>query len=201
MLEYKILSYYHKNIEGKGDYYVHPEYIWKECYLREWARMVNGAFVTHPYKTEEISLNPSFAIHSIKRLSDGEIFTVGDEIEKFDIGTDNTYIVKSIEPGGSYADGALFTLTPKEYTENDLLISLNNKRLKVYKHMELDKWNEFILQDPLTWPKAPGRYVIYREKCDKTHFEQWNGTGWSSSNNSCTHYMELSTPKKTNVFF
>jgi hypothetical protein len=43
-----------------------------------WSRNVNGYPVTGPYSTEAILENSLYKIHSVKRISDGEIFTVGD---------------------------------------------------------------------------------------------------------------------------
>lgn len=77
--KYEILSYYFKNISGKGDYYVDPTYIWYETHKGNgrWSRQ---GHVTKPYTTEEISNHNGYGIHSVKRLSDGEIFTIGDEL-------------------------------------------------------------------------------------------------------------------------
>ena len=46
-------------------------------------------------------------------------------------------------------------------------------------------------------PKEAGRYLVYREKCGKTHFEVWNGSGWASNNNDISHYMIVEIPQKT----
>lgn len=43
-------------------------------------------------------------------------------------------------------------------------------------------------------PPKPDRYLIYREKCGKMHFEQWNGSGWASSNGDCTHWCKPGKP-------
>jgi len=75
------LSYYAKNISGKGDYYVDPTYIWYEAHKGNgrWSRQ---GHVTKPFTTKEISNHNCFGIHSVKRLSDGEIFTIGDELKE-----------------------------------------------------------------------------------------------------------------------
>jgi len=62
-------------------------------------------------------------------------------------------------------------------------------------------WVEYDKNDRDTFPKTPGRYLIYREKCDKLHFEHYNGTGWSSSNNDCTHYAVVPKPSKKRIIF
>ena len=43
-------------------------------------------------------------------------------------------------------------------------------------------------------PLKPGRYLVYRQKCDKWHQEVWNGTGWASNNSDITHYIDVKTP-------
>jgi hypothetical protein len=78
--DYEILSYYAKNISGKGNDYVDNEYIWLKTSINsdKWSRL---GHITSPYTTEEITNHNGYGIHSIKRLSDGEIFTIGDKIE------------------------------------------------------------------------------------------------------------------------
>ena len=44
-----------------------------------WSRNINGYPTTVPYTLEDILKNDLYTIHSVKRLSDGEIFTVGDK--------------------------------------------------------------------------------------------------------------------------
>ena len=58
-------------------------------------------------------------------------------------------------------------------------------------------WNKYSFQDKESHPPKSGRYLIYREKCDKMHFEHWNGKGWSSSNNDCTHWVNVTKPSKS----
>lgn len=55
-------------------------------------------------------------------------------------------------------------------------------------------WTRFNKNNRDTYPKKAGKYLIYRKGCDKMHFEQWNGNGWASSNNDCTHYCSPNTP-------
>lgn len=45
-----------------------------------WCRNSNGVAVTVPYTYNGILSNPLYNIHSVKRLSDGEVFTVGDMV-------------------------------------------------------------------------------------------------------------------------
>lgn len=82
--EYEILSFYAKNIGDKDE--VNKHYIWYETSKGSnlWSRMQN---ITSPYTTEEILKNKNYAIHSVRRLSDGEVFTIGDEINFNNIGT------------------------------------------------------------------------------------------------------------------
>ena len=56
------------------------------------------------------------------------------------------------------------------------------------------KWVVYDFYKPNTHPNKAGKYLIYRSKCKKMHFEQWNGSGWSSSNNDCTHYTLIEPP-------
>ena len=58
-------------------------------------------------------------------------------------------------------------------------------------------WIEYSWENRHSHPPTGGRYLIYRAKCDKMHFEQWNGSGWSSSNNDCTHWANPQTPTMT----
>lgn len=82
--KFQILSYYAKNISGKGDNYVDPEYIWTERLpgkQGQWAQFRNNEWITGTYTTEEITNHNGYGIHSVKRLSDGEVFTIGDKIK------------------------------------------------------------------------------------------------------------------------
>ena len=45
-----------------------------------------------------------------------------------------------------------------------------------------------------THPPRAGRYLVYRQKCNKWHQEVWNDTGWASNNNDITHYIDVVTP-------
>jgi len=55
-------------------------------------------------------------------------------------------------------------------------------------------WIKYSWENKESHPPRAGRYLIYRAKCDKMHFEQWNGSGWSSSNNDCTHWSKPQKP-------
>jgi hypothetical protein len=66
--EFEIISF--KQDSGVTD-------LWTK-FREGWSRNVNGYPVTGPYSTEAILENSLYKIHSVKRLSDGEIFTVGD---------------------------------------------------------------------------------------------------------------------------
>lgn len=78
--EYEILSFYFKNIAGKGDAYVDKDYIWKETSEGSgmWSR---DGYITASYSTEEMLQNSNYGIHSVKRTSDGKVFTIGDVVE------------------------------------------------------------------------------------------------------------------------
>lgn len=71
-------------------------------------------------------------------------------------------------------------------------------------HMMLDfinsmKWTVYSWDNKASHPPCAGRYLIHRKGCDKTHFEQWNGSGWSSSNGDCTHWRKPDKPNKFNI--
>lgn len=55
-------------------------------------------------------------------------------------------------------------------------------------------WTEYSWENRDSHPPTAGRYLIYRIKCDKMHFEHWNGNGWSSSNNEP---LKWSNPRLT----
>ena len=59
------------------------------------------------------------------------------------------------------------------------------------------KWVRYSWEDKDSHPPKAGKYWIYRQGCNKQHSEQWNGSGWSSSNNDCTHWQPLPQPPKT----
>jgi len=59
-----------------------------------WCRNINGKAITSGYTTEDILESDLYSIYSIKRLSDGEVFTVGDSI---DIGHNKNNIIDSFE--------------------------------------------------------------------------------------------------------
>ena len=63
------------------------------------------------------------------------------------------------------------------------------------KENENHLWNEYSWGNIESRPPKAGRYLIYRKKCNKIHFEQWNGSGWASSNRDCTHWAEIMPPK------
>lgn len=44
-------------------------------------------------------------------------------------------------------------------------------------------WTEYTWENKDSHPPVAGRYLIYRSACNKMHFEQWNGSGWSSTKN------------------
>ena len=58
------------------------------------------------------------------------------------------------------------------------------------------EWTKYNWENRKSHPPNSGRYLIYRAKCDKMHFEHWNGSGWSSSNNDCTHWCSPIKPNK-----
>ena len=57
-------------------------------------------------------------------------------------------------------------------------------------------WVSYSWENKKSHPPKAGKYWIYRKGCNKQHSEQWNGSGWSSSNNDCTHWQPLPQPPK-----
>ena len=58
------------------------------------------------------------------------------------------------------------------------------------------EWTKYNFYDIDSRPPKPGKYLIYRKKCDKMHFERWNGSGWANSNNDCTDWCKPEKPKQ-----
>lgn len=54
--------------------------LWTEFDTGKWCRNDNGFAATSPYTTSEMLGNPRYSIYSVQRLSDGKIFTVGDQV-------------------------------------------------------------------------------------------------------------------------
>lgn len=48
-------------------------------------------------------------------------------------------------------------------------------------------------------PDGYGKYLIYREKCNKIHFETWNNSGWAYNNNDITHWCIPKNPNNKSV--
>jgi len=60
-------------------------------------------------------------------------------------------------------------------------------------------WVKYSWENRASHPPKTDRYLIYREGCDKMHFEQWNGSGWASSNGDYTHWLKPEAPNKSNI--
>lgn len=60
-------------------------------------------------------------------------------------------------------------------------------------------WTDYNFSLIASHPPKPGRYLIYRQICDKMHFETWNGNGWASSNTDCSHWAVINKPIKQNM--
>ena len=55
-----------------------------------------------------------------------------------------------------------------------------------------ENWVKYSWGNKDSHPPRPGRYEVYREKCDKIHYQQWNGSGWGSNNNDTSHWRMIS---------
>ena len=74
-----------------------------------WCRSYNGKPITVPYTIEEILSNKLFSIASVKRLSDGEVFTLGDTIKTHKFGYINTLdSIRIINENNSLKTGIWF---------------------------------------------------------------------------------------------
>ena len=60
-------------------------------------------------------------------------------------------------------------------------------------------WQIYNFNDIETRPKEYGRYEVYRENCNKQHYDLWMSNGWASNNNDITHYRVIKPP--TPVFY
>ena len=173
--KYEILSYYFKNISGKGDYYVDPTYIWYETHKGNgrWSRQ---GHVTKPYTTEEISNHNGYGIHSVKRLSDGEIFTIGDEL------TEGTILRFNLSDynDGIYADAERFI----------------DNGMYTYVGLPLDKWVKskkvlFTTEDGVNVFK--GDKIWYYIHNNTTLYESIASTDYH--NGTISKYIYFSTKK------
>lgn len=68
--------------------------LWTKFGSNNWCRNYNGTPITNPYTYDEIINSKLYKINSVKRLSDGEIFTIGDKIHFSDRYKD--FIIESI---------------------------------------------------------------------------------------------------------
>lgn len=82
----------------------------------------------------------------------------------------------------------------KNISETTLILMFQEFKKKIEAENN-EGWIKYDWNDRKTHPPKYGKYLIFREKCSKTHFEVWNGNGWASSNNDCTHYRSIEKPK------
>lgn len=127
--DYEILSF--KQNSGITD-------LWTNFGLEPncWCRNVNNFPVTKGYTLEQILNNSLYYIHSVKRLSDGEIFTIGDKYEvmnpiketrtiaSFHL-SDNTLVIHPEEFGYSLLNDISFLKKPLFTTEDGVDIFEN----------------------------------------------------------------------------
>ena len=58
------------------------------------------------------------------------------------------------------------------------------------------EWTQYNFKNKKSHPPAPGRYLIYKEKCDKVCFGRWNGSGWSENNHDCSDWRHIDRPQR-----
>lgn len=75
------------------------EDLWEavDTIYEKFARKNDQVFCTKSYTLKQILNNPLYSIHSVKRLSDDEIFTVGDKIRFIDESLEETYPARIIQ--------------------------------------------------------------------------------------------------------
>lgn len=95
--EYEILSFIQ---DSSGE-------IWIQDKKQGYGFWSKNGFITSPYITETILGNPYYSIHSVKRLSDGEVFTIGDKIGDYSY----SYEIKSLHITDQYKGGVSIEVT------------------------------------------------------------------------------------------
>lgn len=58
--------------------------------------------------------------------------------------------------------------------------------------MEVGTWLKYPEHKPTKYIK----YLVYRSKCNKTHFAKWNGLQWAYDDNVITHFCEINLPNE-----
>lgn len=195
--EYEILSFkgldtiYHLKDNGK------------------YSSAVNGTGTFTDEECLEVFKN---SIHSIKRLSDGEIFTVGDKIIGFT--GDDGYIIKyiRINRGYKYSNDILFANYPENGTgSRSTFLQSANKILKkplfttedgieIY---EGDNYYEVITPNfhnkTCIWnilPYTARKNIIYDQEGNRKHGRLWFSTkpaakNYIKCNKNCLNYKEV----------
>lgn len=184
--DYQILSFYAKNISGKGDDFVDPNYIWYETFKGngKWSRK---GHITAPYSTQEITNHNGYGIHSVKRLSDGEVFTVGDKIKGYD--NDNGFIISHIWIGSSndlvlanypknakgfnrscFIKGAIKVKTPLFTTEDGVDVYEGDKVFGIDRNWKVFEFNALCKIDNelfkrFSTKEAAEEYVLMNKLC------------------------------------
>ena len=163
---------------------------------RLYLKQPNGKFVSvgvlHNYTFDEcISKKLSFSIHSVKRLSDGEVFTIGDEIDFGDFGNKGFRPIGKIEVDyfdktrvtawdGAYGKGAInkwekaSKKTPLFTTEDGVEIRIDD----VYYAIEYDF-------------KIVEYYLCSTPNGDKQFSTKEEAEKWVLLNKPCLSIMEV----------
>ena len=100
------------------------------------------------------------------------------------------------EENNIFNEEALKKAIEEQWGKHGIHSSVFNTMLELIKSMT---WIEYSWENRASHPPKPDRYLIYRKGCEKMHFEQWNGSGWASSNGDCTHYILMPPPSEKNV--
>jgi hypothetical protein len=185
--EYEILSYYAKNISGKGDHYVDPDYIWYETSKGsdKWSRK---GHMTVPYRTYEITNHNNYGIHSVKRLSDGEVFTVGDKINQKEQNCKNSLIES-------------FNFNNK----GDILVWVHNNKPEFKVGLELSKITKskqplFTTEDGVEifegdeYCTVTEQFSIFDFKAGKKHIQSYPNSKLFSTRKKAEEYVLMNKP-------
>lgn len=96
-------------------------------------RNVDGTFATHRVQESHILRNPENTIHSVRRLSDNEVFSVGDELCDLGMSQNDRHKISNIYPiNGTIAlgfgdDGAIIIQAAKKTKRTKLFTTEDGK--------------------------------------------------------------------------
>jgi hypothetical protein len=63
----------------------------------------------------------------------------------------------------------------------------------------ITRWTKYNWEDKSSHPPKVGRYLVYRQGCDKVHFAKWNGSGWAYDNDTITDWSKITKPSLVDI--